>query len=98
MTSAKPARSVGYVRVSTEGQAADGVSLDAQRGRIEALCRANDYELISLHVDAGLSGKRADNRPGLQAALTDAAVTRHSLLRFSRLLFSDCVAEKHVAG
>ncbi len=80
MTAAKPARAVGYVRVSTEGQAADGVSLDAQRGRIEAWCRVNDYELIALHVDAGLSGKRADNRPGLQAALTDACRERHTAL------------------
>jgi hypothetical protein len=39
MTPIEPAKAVGYVRVSTEGQAADGVSLDAQRGRIEAWCR-----------------------------------------------------------
>jgi DNA invertase Pin-like site-specific DNA recombinase len=29
----------------------------------------NDFELAEVYVDAGISGKRADNRPELQAAL-----------------------------
>ena len=33
---------VGYVRVSTVGQAVDGLSLDAQRARIEA---AAEYDM-----------------------------------------------------
>ncbi|MBV8267863.1 MAG: recombinase family protein, partial [Planctomycetaceae bacterium] len=33
-------RAWGYCRVSSEGQAAEGVSLDAQRARIEAWCAA----------------------------------------------------------
>ena len=32
----------GYTRVSSEGQAAEGVSLDAQAARIAAWCAAND--------------------------------------------------------
>ena len=59
----------GYVRVSTTGQAVDGVSLEAQRARIEAYCLLNELELAAVFVDAGLSGKRADNRPELQNAL-----------------------------
>src|SRR6266540_4221445 len=59
----------GYTRVSSEGQATEGVSLDAQRARIAAWCAANDAELIDTFVDAGISGGRADNRPGLQRAL-----------------------------
>jgi DNA invertase Pin-like site-specific DNA recombinase len=58
-----------YIRVSTEGQATDGVSLDAQRAKIEAWCIVNDMTLGAVFVDAGISGKRADNRPQLQAAL-----------------------------
>jgi site-specific DNA recombinase len=71
MTAVKPmpTMAIGYVRVSTEGQATGGVSLAAQRDRIEAWCKANGYDLIALHVDAGLSGKRAGNRPSLQTAL-----------------------------
>lgn len=80
---------VGYVRVSTESQAVDGVSLEAQRAKIEAWAVANGAELVAVHVDAGLSGKRADNRPGLQAALHDVCKCRgvlvvYSLSRMSR--------------
>ena len=34
-------QAIGYVRVSTEEQARDGVSLEAQRSRIEAWATAN---------------------------------------------------------
>ena len=64
-------RAVGYCRVSTDAQATDGVSLDAQRARIAAWAEANGYRLADSFTDAGLSGKRADNRPGLQAALAN---------------------------
>ena len=47
---------IGYIRVSTDGQATDGVSLDAQRARIEAWCLANGMKLGEVFVDAGLSG------------------------------------------
>lgn len=60
---------IGYVRVSTEQQANEGISLDAQRGKISAWCELNGHALTGLFVDAGLSGKRADNRPELQKAL-----------------------------
>jgi DNA invertase Pin-like site-specific DNA recombinase len=36
---------IGYVRVSTGGQATEGVSLDAQQAKIQAWCLANDVEL-----------------------------------------------------
>jgi site-specific DNA recombinase len=62
-------RAYGYCRVSTEGQAVEGVSLDAQRERIKKWCDHNDANLIEIFTDAGLSGGRADNRPGLIQAL-----------------------------
>lgn len=81
------ATAIGYIRVSTEGQAQDGVSLDAQRSKIEAWCSLNDYELAAVHVDAGISGKNC-NRPGLQDALADcrkgSALVVYSLSRLSR--------------
>ncbi|HOT50313.1 MAG TPA: recombinase family protein [Candidatus Hydrogenedentes bacterium] len=76
-------KAIGYVRVSTEGQAVDGVSLDAQRARIAAWCDANGYELAAVHVDAGISAKRADNRPGLQAALAEVCKERGALVVYS---------------
>jgi len=62
-------RAYGYLRVSTPGQADAGVSLDVQRARISAWCDAHGYELVDVFCDPGLSGRRADNRPGLQDAL-----------------------------
>lgn len=74
---------VGYIRVSTEGQATEGVSLAAQRERIEAWARAHDYKLVGVFEDAGVSGKRADNRPGLQAALARACKSKAALVVYS---------------
>jgi len=79
---------IGYVRVSTEDQANGGVSLDAQRAKVEAWADLNGYELVDIHTDAGISGKRADNRPGLQDALKDIgkgeALVVYSLSRLAR--------------
>lgn len=61
-------RVVGYVRVSTGQQVDDGVSLDAQRARLEAYATALDLELVAVVEDAGLSAKSLD-RPGLTQAL-----------------------------
>lgn len=74
---------IGYVRVSTDGQATDGISLDAQQVRIRAWCEANGYALLGLHIDAGLSGSRSDNRPALQAALNEACRSKAALVVYS---------------
>lgn len=78
-------RVIGYVRVSTADQAAEGVSLAAQTARIAAWCAAHDATLDpgDVHVDAGLSGQRADNRPGLQAALAAVCAARGVLVVYS---------------
>lgn len=73
----------GYIRVSTAGQADDGVSLDAQRERIAAWCLVNGFDLAAVHVDAGISGKRSDNRPALQAALDDVCKANGVLVVYS---------------
>ncbi len=81
-------KAIGYIRVSTTMQADEGVSLDSQRAKIEAWCSLNDYELVAVHVDAGISGKKMKNRPGLQSALADckkgSALVVYSLSRLSR--------------
>lgn len=71
-------KAIGYIRVSTEQQVDEGVSLDAQRAKIKSWCAANDYELVDTYVDAGVSGKSMDKRQGLQKALT--AVGRNMVL------------------
>jgi site-specific DNA recombinase len=61
-------RVVGYIRVSTEEQATNGQSLDAQRAKLEAYAALYDLQLVAIIVD-GVSAKTL-NRPGLQEALT----------------------------
>jgi len=60
---------IGYIRVSTTEQADKGVSLDAQRHRLEAYCTAHGLALLRVEEDAGVSAKRTSNRPALQRAL-----------------------------
>lgn len=76
-------KAIGYLRVSTEDQAREGVSLDAQRSKIEAWATLAGFELEAVHTDAGLSGCKASNRPGLQAALTDACKHKAALVVYS---------------
>ena len=61
-------RAIGYARVSTEDQAREGVSLDAQEARIRAFCEAKGWELVAVLRDEGRSAKDL-NRPGLQQIL-----------------------------
>lgn len=84
----KAMKAVGYIRVSTEQQAGEGVSLEAQKAKIEMWCKANDCELVEVFVDAGISGKSMDKRQGLQKALASAgkgmALVVYSLSRLAR--------------
>jgi len=66
--SASGRTAVGYVRVSTDMQAVDGLSLDAQRHAIQAYCSLNGLRLIKICQDVE-SGGKAD-RPGLADALS----------------------------
>lgn len=61
-------RVVGYVRVSTEEQASEGVSLEAQRGKLDQYCALYALDLFAIEADAGVSAKSLD-RPGLRLAL-----------------------------
>lgn len=55
---------IGYVRISTEEQASDGVSLDVQRDRLCAYCRLNGIKLIGIKVNEGYSGNTLHRRDG----------------------------------
>jgi site-specific DNA recombinase len=87
-------KAIGYIRVSTEQQAEEGVSLAAQQAKIEAWCALNDCELANVFVDAGISGKSIDKRLGLQQALEaltkDMVLVVYSLSRMSRST-KDCI-------
>ncbi|MGB6950913.1 MAG: recombinase family protein, partial [Candidatus Cybelea sp.] len=59
---------VAYVRVSTEDQAREGVSLDAQEARIGAYALAMGFSVSETVRDAGESAKSL-NRPGIASLL-----------------------------
>ena len=81
-------RAIGYIRVSTQGQAEEGVSLDAQRAKIAAWCSLNDAELVAIFEDAGLSGASMTKRDGLHQALKATtkgmALVCYSISRLAR--------------
>jgi DNA invertase Pin-like site-specific DNA recombinase len=49
--------SLAYLRVSTEKQADKGVSLEAQRARVQAYAALYDVTLVEVIVDAAVSAK-----------------------------------------
>ena len=55
----------GYVRVSTEDQAREGISLEMQQERIKALAIAKGWELVKIYSEDGYSGKNL-KRPQIQ--------------------------------
>ena len=59
---------VGYVRVSTDRQADQSVSLDAQDAKVRAMAIVQGATLSEVIVDGGESAKSL-NRPGLQRLL-----------------------------
>lgn len=65
----KMIRAVGYVRVSTEDQAREGISVEMQRKKIGAYCQLNDLFLMGFLEDEGISAKSITIRPGLQNLL-----------------------------
>jgi site-specific DNA recombinase len=93
----KTNRAVGYVRVSTEEQASQGLSIPAQEEAIVAYARMRGLELVDVIVDAGVSGGRPlGARPGGQKLLSLLAEGKAShiiALRLDRLFrnASDCL-------
>ncbi|WP_161525896.1 recombinase family protein [Trichococcus alkaliphilus] len=65
-------RCVGYVRVSTQEQAEEGYSIDAQIQTIQEYCQRENMECVGVYVDRGKSGKNIKGRPEMQQLLQDA--------------------------
>lgn len=60
----------GYIRVSTEEQSTEGVSLALQEDKVTDYCRLYGLDLVKIERDAGVSAKTMD-RPGLGVVLDD---------------------------
>ena len=54
---AKQVRAAIYTRVSTEDQAKEGFSLDAQLDKLRSYCKARDWTIAGEYVDDGYSGR-----------------------------------------
>ncbi len=100
-------KAIGYIRVSSEEQAREGISLENQKFKIAAYCDINDLQLVDIIEDAGKSGKDL-NREGVQALMglvkdrrIDAVVV-YKLDRLSRrvkdtLSLMDLIEKKNIA-
>lgn len=100
-------KAIGYIRVSTDEQAREGISLENQRVKIETYCALNDLELVEIIEDAAKSGKDM-NREGV-TRLVDLvrsrridAVVVYKLDRLSRrvkdtLTIMDAIDKKNIA-
>lgn len=81
-------RVIHYRRVSTTRQAEEGVSLDAQEGKARSWADLSGADQVLVFTDAGISGGKADNRPGLQDALAECkrgdVLLVYSLSRLAR--------------
>jgi DNA invertase Pin-like site-specific DNA recombinase len=83
-------RAIAYLRVSTSGQAETGQSLEAQQRAIGRWCSSNGYHLSHVYQDAGISGGKTTNRPGLHSAIdaccaqAGTALVVYSLSRLAR--------------
>ena len=56
-------RAALYARVSTDEQAQQGYSLDAQIEKMRLYCEINDLVVAGEYIDDGYSGKTSKNRP-----------------------------------
>ena len=59
-----------YTRVSTEDQAKEGFSLDAQLDKLRAYCKARGWEIAGEYVDDGYSGRNT-KRPAYQRMMQE---------------------------
>ena len=75
-------QAIFYLRVSTEQQATEGVSLEAQQAKLTAWATLNDATVLGVYSDAGLSGTK-DDRPGLLAAMEAATKAKATLVVYS---------------
>ncbi|NMH72822.1 recombinase family protein [Bacillus sp. RO2] len=57
-----------YIRVSTEEQVKEGFSISAQREKLTAYCKSQDWNDFKFYIDEGISAKSTD-RPQLKTML-----------------------------
>lgn len=79
-------RAALYIRVSTEEQAKQGYSLQAQRDNLEEYARANNYAIAGVYVDEGKSArKKYTNRKEFMRMLEDVKAEKIDVILFIKL-------------
>ena len=86
-------KAIGYIRVSTDEQANEGISLDVQRDRIIHYCQQFGLNLLDIYRDEW-TGKEL-TRPGMQAALARVVETGAMLVSVSLCRISRSVGDWH---
>lgn len=77
-----------YIRVSTEEQAIEGQSAQAQEGILKQYCSAYNMEIYDVYTDLGISGKSLKDREGLKRLIEDCSKKKFDLVlvwKISRL-------------
>lgn len=64
-------RAAIYTRVSTEDQAKEGFSLDAQLDKLRSYCKARDWDIGGEYVDDGYSGRYVRRRPAYKKMMQE---------------------------
>lgn len=60
-----------YIRVSTEEQANEGFSINAQKEKLRKYAEINDWNIVGYYLDDGISGKNIKDRPAVQRLIND---------------------------
>ncbi len=105
MDDEKPKTAI-YVRVSTEEQAREGLSIDAQIARCKDFCRSRGWKVVNVYTDAGYSAGSM-KRPAVQQLMDDLNkgkiqnILVYKFDRFSRnvrdlISFLDTLKEKKI--
>ena len=86
-----------YIRVSTSEQHLRGISLPAQRMKLEEYAKANNLRIVEWYADEGVTGRKLiAKRPELQRMIRDAEAKKFTRILFVKLdRFFRSVAEYH---
>lgn len=63
-------RVILYLRVSTNSQAEEGYSIEIQKEKLLAYCKAHDWIVVAIITDPGFSGSNLE-RPGIQRVIRE---------------------------
>ena len=73
-------RAALYARVSTDEQALQGYSLEAQIEKMRMYCEINDLVVAGEYIDDGYSGTKSKNRPAYQRMFSEEERSKWDIL------------------